>query len=194
MKRTLYAAAIAMTVTLTLAAVPAVAGAARPAAAPAHQPADMGMGMGMGTVTKSLDAGPYRLTLIIGPEQKMYTQAEYKRLHPKKGEIMLRGHMAMPRMGMGNMNVPMRHLELHVMDRATKHVISDAIVSIIWQPIVGMGVMAIRPQNVPIAVMEGIGMGMSDIHYGNNVAMSAGKYHVWVHVGKVSATFVVHLM
>src|SRR5579884_3661925 len=173
MKRTLGAA-----LTLALAALPAVANAARPA----------DMGMGMGTVTSKLNAGPYRLTLVIGPMQKMYTQAQYKRLHPKKGEVMLRGSMAMGGMGMGNMHAPVRHLELHVMDRATMRVVSDAMVSISWQPIVKMGQMPIKPQQVPIAVMEGIGMGKSDIHYGNNVAMAAGKYHVWAHVNKTAAT------
>lgn len=179
MKRAFCAAAM----TLALAALPAAANAARPA----------DMGMGMGTVTSTLNAGPYRLTLDIGPMQKMYTRAQYKRLHPKKGEIMLRGSMSMGTMGMGGMHVPVRHLELHVMDRASRRVVSDAMVSITWQPIVKMGQMPIKPQQVPIAVMEGIGMGMSDIHYGNNVSMAAGKYHVWAHVDKTVATFVVKL-
>lgn len=182
MKRTGRAIALA----LTLAAIPAVASAAGPASRATA------MGMGGATVTIPINAGPYRLTLVIGPMQQMYTQAQYRRLHPRRGEIMLRGSMAMPDMGMGQMHGQVRHLELHVMDRATMRVISDAMVSITYQPIVGMGMMPIKPQQVPISLMEGIGMGPSDIHYGNNVVMPAGRYHVWVHVNKVAATFTVH--
>lgn len=31
------------------------------------------------------------------------------------------------------------------------------------------------PMNVPVTVMEGIGAGTADLHYGNNVAMPGGQ-------------------
>lgn len=177
-------------------AVLALATAALPlsadAAVVAHGTADMGMGMG--TVKVSTMAGGYKLTLIIGPMEQMYTQAQYKKMHPKKGEIMLRGTMNMGGMGMGmGMHAPNRHLELHVMDLKTMRPVGDAMVSISYGPVVAMGQMAMKPTKVSIAVMEGIGMGMSDIHYGNNVYMAHGQYHVWAHVNRVRAAFVVKL-
>jgi hypothetical protein len=112
---------------------------------------------------------------------------------------MLRGAMVMGGMGMG-MHMPNRHLELHVLDLRTMRPVANATVSITYQPIVPMGVMAIRPQQVPVAVMAGIGkMGivMSDVHYGNNVYMARGAYHVWAHVttrtARAYATYTVRL-
>jgi len=127
----------------------------------------LAMGMGMGAVTIGpITAGAYRLTLEIGPRRPMYTQAQYARLHPTTGELMLGGTMTMGSgamvMGMGAVN---RHLELRV--------VTTALVSIAYQPVVGMGMMAIRPQVVPVATMIDIGGGMASFHYGNNIALAA---------------------
>jgi len=165
-----------------LSAVPTMAGAA----SMAQQSTDIGGGMG--TVQAVKNAGSYRLELDIGPLERMYTQAEARRMHPTHGEVMLRGSMAMGGMGsMGAMS-PNHHLELHVMDRRSKRVVPDAMVSIAYQPVVGMGQMAITPQHVPIAVMRGLDAGMGDIHYGNNVYLHSGSvYNVSVTVNGVKA-------
>lgn len=94
-----------MALALALAFVPVTAGAATVA----H--GQRAMGMGMGAVTApNVKAGPYNLTLVIGPAEPMYTVAQYRRLHPLRGEIMLRGAMMMGGMGMRMAN---RHMELH---------------------------------------------------------------------------------
>ena len=67
------------------------------------------------------------------------------------------------------------------------------MVSISYQPVPKKGQMPIKPAKLPIAVMMGIGKGMSDLHYGNNVYMSHGAYHVWVHVNMARAEFTVKL-
>ena len=131
--------------------------------------------LAMGTVTIGpITAGAYRLTLTMGPRRPMYTQAQYARLHPTSGDLMLGGTMTMGSgtmgMGMGAMN---RHLELHVQDGRTLRVVTTALVSITYQPVVGMGMMAIRPQVIPVATMIDIGGGMASFHYGNNVALAA---------------------
>ncbi len=159
-----------------LIALPSVAGAA---GTPAHTAA-----MGMGTVTIPVTAGVYRLTLMIGPREAMYTQAQARRSHPTTGEIMLRGTM------MGGMGMPNRHLEVHVLDRRTMRPASNPVVSIAYQ---ATSPMMMRPVQVPIAVMVGLNMDMSDIHYGNNVSMPGGTYRVSVHVNQASATYTVRL-
>ena len=174
----------------TLALSLALAPAAARAATVAHRQGAMGLGGGTVEV-RGVVTGPYLLTLDIGPMEHMYTVAEYNRLHPTSGEIMLRGAMMMGGMGMG---MPNHHLELHVMDRRTMRVVTDAMVGISYQPVVRMGAMALRPTTVPVAVMRGIGMGMTDIHYGNNVYMTHGSYRIMVRVDQAYATYKVSLM
>jgi len=183
MKKSWYVATVALALALALA--PVTAGAA----SVSH--GQRAMGMGMGTVTvPNVKAGPYNLTLVIGPVEPMYTVAQYRKLHPMRGEIVLRGAM-MGGMGMRMVN---RHIELQVMDRATMRVVPNAMVTMSCQPVVGMGMMALRPTTVPVAVLQGIGMSMMDIHYGNNVSMPRGSYHVTVHVNQAYATYTVRLM
>lgn len=151
------------------------------------------MGATGGKVTVPVTAGSYRLTLVIGPMEPMYTMAQYQRTHPKTGEIMLRGAMVMGKAGMG-MGMPNRHLELHVLNLRTMRVVTDAMVSITYQPVAPMGAMAMRPQNVPPTLMVGIGKGMSDAHFGNNVYMPRGEYRIVAHVNNAHATYDVRLM
>ncbi len=77
-------------------ALPSAAGAA---GTPAHTSS-----MAMGTVTIPVTAGAYRITLMIGPREAMYTQAQARRTHPTTGEIMLRGTMMVGDVSMGMLN------------------------------------------------------------------------------------------
>jgi len=165
-----------------LIALPSAAGAA---GTPAHT-----RSMPMGTVTIPVTAGAYRITLMIGPREAMYTQAQVRRTHPMTGEIMLRGTM-MGSMGTGmGIGMPNRHLEVHVLDRRTMRPVSNPMVSITYQ---AMSPMMMRPVQVPVAVMVGVSMNTSDIHYGNNVYMPPGTYRVSVHANIAYATYTVRL-
>src|SRR5579862_9271035 len=166
---------------LVLALCPAVIGRAMAASRAGA------MGMGGQTVTATKIAGSYRITLKIGPMEQMYTQAQYKKMHPKHGEVMLSGVMAMGGMGMGKMN---HHLEVHVLSRASGHVVDNAMVSISYAAKAGM---SMAPTKVPVSKMMGIGMGMSDVHYGNNVSMAAGTYTVMVKVNATATSFTVKI-
>jgi hypothetical protein len=135
------------------------------------------------TVSETVMAGPYKLTLDIGPLEVMYTAAQIKKLHPKSGEIMISGTMVMG-MGMGPM--PNHHLELHVFSRQTGAVVTKAMVAITIYTAKGKLV-----EKVPIAVMRGIKSGASDTHFGNNVALKDGKYMVKAQVEHTTATFMV---
>ena len=79
-----------------LIALPSAAGAAG-MPAPARS-------MAMGTVTIPVTTGAYRMTLMIGPREAMYTQAQARRTHPTTGEIMLRGTMMVGDVSMGMLN------------------------------------------------------------------------------------------
>ncbi len=183
---------IALAAAVALALLPTQAG--RVGAAGRTAPLAMGMGMGEVTVGP-ITAGAYRLTLVVGPLQHMYTRSQYNSLHPRSGEVMLSGAMMMGGTGTGmSMGMMGRHLELYVTDRSTMRAVTNAMVGITYQPVVGMGVMAVRPRVVPIATMIEIGGGMASFHYGNNVALATRTaYHVAVRVNMTSALFTIRL-
>jgi hypothetical protein len=123
------------------------------------------------------------LTLSIGPLEKMYTMAQVKKSHPKSGEIMVSGVMAMSGMGM-NGAMPNHHLEFHVYDGVSGRTVTQATVVINVRDAMGKLL-----EKVPIATMYGITAGMSDFHFGNNVALKNGTYQVMTQVNKTTAVF-----
>ncbi len=144
---------LAVVLVLALAAATATAVAAQAAASPCRSGA-------LATTAH------YRFAISLVPVEAMYTQAQVKAKHPTSGEVMLGGVMsAMGKMAMGSA----RHLEVHICRRASGAVVTGASPAI---TITGANGMTTR---VPVADMEGIGMGRSDYHYGNNVALAAGS-------------------
>ena len=119
-----------------------------------------------------MKSGPYTFALTIGPAEQMYSAAEVKAKHPKSGEVMLSGTMAA--MGMGGST---RHLEVHICTTSSGAVVMGAHPTITVDDPMAKTMM----MSVPISTMEGIGMGSSDYHYGNNVDLTAG-HHVTVTV------------
>ena len=111
--------------------------------------------------------GSFRFALRVGMSEKMYTPAQVKAMHPKTGEVMLRGHMSMGGMSMGGTR---RHLEVQICSKPTNSVITNANPTITLRDNTAHG----KTRTVPIAVMRGIGKGTADLHYGNNVRMPGG--------------------
>ena len=127
-------------------------------------------------------AGSHRFALRVGKQEKMYTPAQVKRLHPKSGEVMLRGSMS----GM-NMGGPMRHLEVQICSRAARAVVTNANPKIFVFDDTAANA---PPMQIPVAVMEGVGKGVADLHYGNNVSMAAGhKFTIRVRLNSEHVTF-----
>jgi predicted metal-binding membrane protein len=114
----------------------------------------------------------YVIALQIGPAQEMYTAAQVKKQHPKSGELMLGGTMSAMHTGMAST----RHLEVHICSSNRAVVTSARPTITIDDPSAKTMLM-----KVPIATMEGIGMGKADYHYGNNVELATG-HHVTVTV------------
>jgi hypothetical protein len=128
-----------------------------------------------GTIAKQ---GQYVFALSIGPTETMYTPAEVKSKHPKSGEVMLAGKMVGGMAGMDMTTGPQRHLEVHICKTAGQ-VVTGAHPTI-----------TVNGAMVPVAVMEGVGEGVSDYHYGNNVNLKPGqKVTVVVKLNGQTATF-----
>jgi hypothetical protein len=119
-----------------------------------------------GTVVKTAS---YVFALSIGPVETMYTPAQVRAQHPRSGEVMLEGQMTT---GMAGMTMPatgQKHLEVHICTRGgavVKGVSPRIFVSDSASKQVAVA--------VPVAVMEGVNEGASDLHYGNNVTLAPG--------------------
>lgn len=114
----------------------------------------------------------YTFTLQIGPAQEMYSAAQVRTKHLKSGEVMLSGTMAAMNMATGTT----RHLEVHICNSSGAVVTGAHPTIAVDDPSAKTMMMS-----VPVATMEGIGMGASDYHYGNNVELTAG-HHITVTV------------
>jgi hypothetical protein len=122
----------------------------------------------------------YRFVLRIGHVENMYMPYQVRASHPKNGEVMLRGRMVMPTHG------PLHHLEVHICKRTTHVVVTNADPTIVLLDNTVHG----RPKKLPVAVMQGIGAGRADLHYGNNVAMPHHhRYTITVACNGQRATF-----
>jgi hypothetical protein len=128
----------------------------------------------------------YSLTLSVGPKETMYTAAEVKAKHPTSGEVMLDDSMSTGGMSMGAGN---RHLEVQVKSRKTNKVLSLMPSSITFTDTSAMSSMA-TPDKLHVVAMYGVEEGMAELHYGNNVKLTAGHmYKVVVTVKGEKATF-----
>ena len=130
-------------------------------------------------ITKLGSTSSWNLSLEVGPLQPMYTPAEQASQHPKAGEVMFSGQMVMPP-GMANM-VSMAgmsasgwyHLEVHFYDKSTGFPVRDL------DPVITVtNATSGQIQTVPIVTMQGINEGARDFHYGNNIELPHGQYHV----------------
>lgn len=112
----------------------------------------------------------YRFTLLIGKVEDMYMPYQVRANHLKHGEVMLRGRMAT---GANLTGGTIRHLEVQICARDSRRVVTTANPKIVVDDTTrGRAVM------LPVSVMEGIGEGVADLHYGNNVAMAGGHRFV----------------
>jgi hypothetical protein len=132
------------------------------------------------TVAEATTAS-YQMALALGPVEPMLTEAPASTAHPMHGEVMLRGQMVtLPG------TTEDRHLEVHICSKTTGKVVQDAqpVITVIDDATGGTS------QNVPVAVMQGAGQGVHDLHYGNNVVMQPGHaFTVLVAIGPEQATF-----
>jgi hypothetical protein len=140
------------------------------------------------TITRHANTKSYALTLEVGPVEAMYTPAEVKAKHPTSGEVMVGGAMGGGGMSMGTGN---RHLEVQIRSRTTGKLLG-VVPTIGLHDKTAMPGMAMTVK-VPVVAMQGIGEGAADLHYGNNVKLTAGHvYEVVVTVKREAAKFTFH--
>ena len=171
------------TAVLAAAAVLSACGGASPSTGSAAAAPSPCGGAGAGAVTVA--ASGYVMSLAAGPVEAMYTPTEVASTHPTTGEVMVRGTMDMQGMSgagagmsmsgdMSGMNMSgsaggqVRHLELHICTQSGS-VVTDANPTIRLHDTTDGASVA-----VPIAVMQGVTSGTSDLHYGNNVSVTLG--------------------
>ena len=108
----------------------------------------------------------HRYTLLVGNVENMYMPRQVRANHLKHGEEMLRGNMTPVAMLTGG---PIRHLEVQICVRTTQAVVTNA-----HPRIVVKDTTKDKSVMLPFSVMVGVGEGIADLHYGNNLAMPAG--------------------
>jgi hypothetical protein len=99
-----------------------------------------------------------------GNVENMYMHRQVRANHLKHGEEMLRGTMTSAAALTGG---SIRHLEVQICKRATRGVVTNANPKIVVDDTAKRTILTL-----PVSVMEGIGEGAADLHYGNNVAMA----------------------
>lgn len=133
-------------------------------------------------------AGPYRIELHVLPAEPFFTKREVADKHVKEG-MQIEGGAA-PVAPTADSH-PNHHLVVHVFDKQTGKVVTDASVTMSFASFDANGKTVGVPVTVPVVVMQAIGGGPRSTHYGNNVTMPPGHYTVMVRVNGSSADFAV---
>jgi hypothetical protein len=139
-------------------------------------------------ITRQAKTKSYSLTLVVGPSEQMYSQAELKAMHPKLGEVMVGGAMMAGSMS-AMKGETVRHLEVHVRSLSTGATVTKVTPQISLEDASAKTMMS---KKLEVVAMEGAGEGRSDLHYGNNVSVKLGdvyKVSVVVHGEKASFIF-----
>jgi hypothetical protein len=145
-----------------------------------------GMGaMGPKAIERSQTTGPYRVRLVHLPAEPFVTAADVHEKHLTSGMLVIRG--ATP-VQPGAPSHPNHHLVVHVYNRVTSEPLHGATIRMTYAAASN----AAAPVTVPIVEMQAVGKGPASTHYGNNVTLTPGEYHVSVTVnGKATTTFTV---
>ena len=132
--------------------------------------------------------GPVRRTAartyvlhVLRPE-KIFTRAEAARLRPRKGEVIVRGSLP-ARACVGS--AAQTHVSVHILARAS----AEAV----WRPYplrVTLALAGQRQRPVAVALMQGVGKGLCDRHYGTNLRLENGrKYRLTATLGGETVAF-----
>jgi hypothetical protein len=137
----------------------------------------------MSPAPQTVTTKSYVFKLTLGMSEQMWTQAQVRTKHPKTGEVMLMGSMS----GGMSMGGSARHLEVHIVSRATSKVVAGAHPTITALDTTVKNAMTVK---VPVAEMEGVTEGAADLHYGNNVHLISGHtYKITVRLNDERAVF-----
>ena len=139
-------------------------------------------------VMQTKAVGAYRVELHILPAEPFFSKQDVADKHVKEGMEIESG--AAP-VAPDSDSHPNHHLIVHIFDKQSGKVVSDATVTMSFVALDGKGNPAGMPTEVAVVVMQAIGKGPASTHYGNNVTMPAGQYDVTVTVNGKKAVFAV---
>jgi hypothetical protein len=124
---------------------------------------------------------------VTGPEV-VHTPAEVKARHIQHGgDVLVSGRYATTAVSPGGSP---RHFELHICDARTGRVLAHLHPSMQ----VADTTLGSKPKRIVVAMMEGTGEGLNDLHYGDEVLLNGGhSYGVAVQLGRDRATLLIHL-
>jgi hypothetical protein len=120
-------------------------------------------------ITRTAVTASYKLKLSVGPSEAMYTAAEARATRPRTGEVMMGDGMSTGGHAMSMEGGITRHLEVHVVLRSNGKVVTNVVPRI---TLTDTSSKAMTPVALDVMAMGGIGGGISDFHYGNNVALT----------------------
>jgi len=132
--------------------------------------------------------GVYRVELHVLPAEPFFSKADVAAKNVKEGMEIEGG--ATPVAPDADSH-PNHHLVVHVFDKKTSQAITDATVTMSFVSLDPKAKPSGAPTEVSVVVMQAIGKGPASTHYGNNVAMPAGRYNVSVTVNGQKADFAV---
>jgi hypothetical protein len=142
--------------------------------------------------SQSVTTAAHYFVVHMGSQEAMYSPAQVRSMHPKSGEVMVGSAMgagtSMSGGGMSGMAAgsSSRHLEVKICDRRTGAVIRSSGVRMTISDTTTKGM----AKAMSVAMMQGVGAGMNDLHYGNNVMLAAGhNFDVAVTLGADHAVF-----
>jgi hypothetical protein len=112
--------------------------------------------------TRIATTASYVVVVNVLPGEAMFTAAQIKAEHPAVAELALHG-------AINPVGVAVRHVEAHIYDRVTGLPNPD-----LHPTIVVVNRTTGERVEVPATLMQDVNIGVRDVHYGNNVAISAG--------------------
>ncbi len=139
-------------------------------------------------VMRTKTVGTYRVELHLLPAEPFFSKEDVATKHPKEGMEIEGG--ATPVM-LDAASHPNHHLVVHIFDTKTGQAITDATVTMSFVSLDPKAKPSGAPTEVSVVVMQAIGKGPASTHYGNNVAMPAGRYNVSVTVNGQKVVFAV---
>lgn len=139
-------------------------------------------------IDQSKNAGPYRVELVVLPPEPFYTAKQVAAGEGKSGMLIVSGAEPVEPDAPSH---PDHHLIVHVFQKKTGEVVTDAKVRLAVQPLNSKGEPTGKVEEVPVVVMRMIGMGTASTHYGNNVSLPSGEYRVNATINDHSTHFVI---